>query len=328
MINTDKREVVRLCPSYDLYLTMSWTRTAHHGISGHLYEMIEYYFILNSAGIRTGILICEDMLKDTFIKSVSTKYEISDHEMTKISNDVFFHSRPTRLYGRNILVVDGNFTRNLIPSGIHMFFKNIFAFRCSPQDTHYNLPWPYDNIKLLQDNRVYNDSDTSISIDYKKKILFSRFKKYNSMSEKRTGMLYITKNCRMMSRDELTACLYENSKQCERFIILTDVSHLIRDWELKVDIEILDLPVTNIFDLFDVYIYTPTKTKTGPFDCSPRFIAECKFYGKEVVYHNIDTEYLAKDTGLFYRRCDIENDFDSICLKDNDSIIEIISDNI
>ena len=60
------------------------------------------------------------------------------------------------------------------------------------------------------------------------------------------------------------------------------------------------------------------------FDCSPRLIAECKHYEKNVIYHNIDEQLLKVDLGLKYRRHDIENDFDSIKLKPDDKIVSIL----
>lgn len=53
-------------------------------------------------------------------------------------------------------------------------------------------------------------------------------------------------------------------------------------WE-KLEIKIIHedkLPVSNIFDRFDTYIYTPTPKS---WDCSSRFIPECKFYKKDVL---------------------------------------------
>ena len=45
-------------------------------------------------------------------------------------------------------------------------------------------------------------------------------------------------------------------------------------------------------------------------------------YNKKVIYHNID--YWEEDHGLRVRKWDIDNDFDSLHLKDNDNIIEIL----
>jgi hypothetical protein len=70
------------------------------------------------------------------------------------------------------------------------------------------------------------------------------------------------------------------------------------------------------------YIYTPIDRK---WDCSPRMIAECKYFGIPVIYDNdIDEDYLKIDTGLMVRKWDIENNFDSLYLDDSDIIIETI----
>jgi len=87
-----------------------------------------------------------------------------------------------------------------------------------------------------------------------------------------------------------------------------------------------EMPVEDIFTKFGTYIYTPTGEGLArrKFDCSPRFIAECAYYGKKVIYHNIDEEYLSIDTGLKWRRYDIENDFQSLYLDDSDELIDIL----
>ena len=84
-------------------------------------------------------------------------------------------------------------------------------------------------------------------------------------------------------------------------------------------------PVNNLFSKFNTYIYTPTP-KT--FDCSPRLIAECKYYNKQVVYHNITAEYLKKDKGLNYRINDIESGLHNITLTDDDDIFNILNERI
>ena len=119
----------------------------------------------------------------------------------------------------------------------------------------------------------------------------------------------------------------------EKYIILTNQPDLYKDKlkDLK-NISFPEMPLDNIFEKFDTYIYTPTysvtKKELGCFDCSPRFIAECKFYDKEVIYHDIDGQYLDVDTGLKYRKYDIDNCFESIHLADNDDIINIINGKI
>lgn len=78
-------------------------------------------------------------------------------------------------------------------------------------------------------------------------------------------------------------------------------------------------PVCNLFNRFSAYVYTPVPRK---FDCSPRFLAECVHYGREVIFHNID--YWDEDKGLYWRWWDIQHDFQSLSLTDNDDIVTIL----
>jgi hypothetical protein len=318
---------LKLDKSYDLFLTMTWNNDNNHGISGHLYEIIEYYILLKDH-FKVGILICEDMTWDTIEKAIKSKYNIDTQLINDIKNNTIFKNRPKFVSGKNILFVDGGFTRTSLRDGIVLSFDNIFSFRCSNKDFHYNLP--YKNITLLQDKRVYNDEDNKIAIDYKKKI---KFDIYNSIKKDKTetALLYITTNCRKLCDDYLLDVIM--NYKFEKYIILTNQPDLYKD-KLKdfQNISFPEMPLENIFEKFDTYIYTPTysvtKKELGCFDCSPRFIAECKFYSKEVIYHDIDEQYLDIDTGLKYRKYDIENNFESIILKNNDKIVDIIRNEI
>lgn len=318
---------IKLDESYDLFLSMTWNFDNNHGISGHLYEIIEYYCLLKDH-FKVGIVICEDMDWNVIEKAISTKYNLNKEEVLEIKDNCFFYSRPKIMSGKNILFVDGGFTRTSLRDGIVLSFDNIFSFRCSNKDFHYNLP--YKNITLLQDQRVYNDGDNKIAINYKKKI---KFDIYNSIRKKdtKTALLYITTNCRKLCDDYLLDVIM--NYKFEKYIILTNQPDLYKD-KLKnfKNVSFPKMPLENIFEKFDTYIYTPTYSVTkrglGCFDCSPRFIAECKYYDKEVIYDNIDEDYLKIDTGLKYRKLDIENNFESIILKENDDVIDIIRNEI
>ena len=315
--------------TYDLYLSMTWTQDTNqgHGISGHVYEIIEYYLLLRKK-IKVGVLICEDLTWEILKKAISTKYSINNKILNELKNNIIFEYQPKMVKGKNILFVDGSFTRTMLPHGIVLIFKNIFSFRCSNKDFHHNLP--YKNITLLQDQRVYNDKDSEIAINYKKKIKFNDYKKIvNKKTD--TAMVYLTSNCRKICSDQLLDIVMEY--KFKNYIVLTNKKdEYIKKFKNIKNVLFPEMPVKNIFEKFDTFIYTPTYSVTSPihgcFDCSPRFIAECKFYNKNVIYHNIDEKYLKIDTGLKYRKLDIENNFESIKLKDNDEIIQIINERI
>ena len=321
---------LNLDKSYDIYITMTWNiptgynRRSNHGISGHIYEMVEYYLLLNENNIKAGLLICEDLDWSILEKAITTKYDLPVNTIEQIFKDTIFSDRPTIVRGKNILFTDGSFWNNIISSGIKLIFDNIFSFKCLNTEIHSNLP--YKNIILLQDQRVYAE-DKDIAIDYKKKIKFENYKKIKSVTTN-TALLYITSNCRKICDDYLLDIIIDCG--FDNYIVLSDKSN---DYRLKFEhlthVKFLDMPVEDIFEKFDTFIYTPTymgNIDNGFFDCSPRFIAECKFYDKDVIYYGINNEYLGIDTGLKYRKYDIENNFKSIFLDKNDNIIDILNE--
>ena len=318
---------LKLNRNYDLFLSMTWNNDNNHGISGHLYEILEYYLVL-SQNMKIGILICEDLDWKTIKKAIKSKYNINNNEINKIKSNITFANRPKGVIGKNILFVDGGFTRTSLRDGIILSFNNIFSFRCSNKDFHYNLP--YKNVTLLQDQRVYNDEDNKIAINYKKKIKFDIYNKIKKVKTD-TALLYVTTNCRKLCSNYLLDVVMQY--KFKKYIILTNQPELYQEQFKNIkNVTFPAMPLDNIFEKFDTYIYTPTysvtKQELGCFDCSPRFIAECNYYEKDIIYHNIDKKYLEIDTGLKYRKFDIENNFNSIILKDNDNIIDIIRNEI
>lgn len=318
--------VVKLDPTKDLYLSMTWNIDSNHGVSGHIYEIIDYYLLMRNH-FKVGILICEDLDWATLRKCITTKYNVDSSIVEEIKSVTIFYNRPKYVLGKTtcILFVDGGMWRSFVPQGVVLLCKYVFSFRCSYLDTHYNLP--YKNIILLQDNRVYNDEDNKIAIPYKKKINFTYYKKEKSTICD-TALLYLTSNCRAICPTKVLDIVF--TYNFKRYIILSNKSikykRKLKDF---TNISFPKLPLESIFSKFSTFIYTATDERSrncGCFDCSPRFIAECKFYNKDIIYHQIDDAYLTKDTGLRYRKYDIENDFNSIFLTQDDSIISIIKE--
>ena len=103
---------LNLDKSYDIYITMTWNlpdvsgRRSNHGISGHIYEMVEYYLILNENNIRAGLLICEDLDWSILHKAITTKYNLPESTINQILKDTIFSDRPTIVRGKNILFTD------------------------------------------------------------------------------------------------------------------------------------------------------------------------------------------------------------------------------
>lgn len=295
-------KIVRL--KNDITLTYSWSFN-NHGICGHTYEVIEYYFILKEF-FDVGIMLCEDITPYIFDAAIRDKYNFSEDEITDILSNTEFHNRPSLVQGNTIIFTDGGLISMKAKT---LLFKNIIMFACGDK-TVMNVT--DERYYILQDFRIYDPGPRSVS--YKKKILFNRLKEVSTSSE--DILVYATKNCRAIDNsmymdieDE-----YDNN-----FILLTSskVAGLCDRWLQEA------MPVKNLFSRFGTYIYTPVPRR---FDCSSRFICECKWYNKKVIYHKEVLEYLKnkEDLGLYYRKYDVDNDFDTLILNRKDSIVNII----
>lgn len=293
-------KILRLDPSYDLWLSYTWSGN-NHGVCGHTFEVIDYFHLLKDH-FRVGILLAEDIDWEMFHACIQAKYAFTDDEIEHIKRNTIFCNRPSLVTGRNILFTDGGVT-NL--EAITLFFEHVFHFACGRREIKNNTdPHTY----VLQDDRVYDPVAVN-GINYKKKILFDRLKPlpYSSSGT----LLYATAACRNV--DDFA----EYTQYGDNIIAIVNKENHPR--VTIPGITFIEPPVPDLFTKFDTYVYTPVQRK---WDCSPRFIAECKHYGKRVVYHNID--YWDVDHGLYWRNWDIENDFDSLALRPDDELVDIL----
>jgi hypothetical protein len=248
---------------YDIVLTSSFE--FKFGISGHLFEMIDYYWaIKNYTNLTPCILLADGVTIDEFNNAVKQKYDDLTIE------HVEYCVQPKVIIAKNLLIVDGSPQLK----NANLFVDNIFLFRCSASNFEV-FDQKRSRVFLLQDFEVYperyEDSGLMV-IDYKKKILFSKYKKYNS-NINNTAMFYLTTICRALPQDELISII--DKYQFENNLILTD------DPSVYTLDNVYKVPLEDIWDKFDTYIYTSIPRKN---DCSSRFILECMHYKKEIIY--------------------------------------------
>lgn len=295
-------QIVILPKEYELFLSYSWGPMSQ-GISGHLYECIEYYTILKQH-YKTGIVICEDegITKDQIRTAMLDKYNFTDDEIVQILNDIHFFPSAKVVKGSNLLLTDGNMYKL---RNVHLLFDNIMLFPCG--DLRFS---DMTTVTAFQDYRIYGPCQHHKN--YVKKILFNRYKSIEANTDK-TNLVYATRGPREIS-DSIYNELAESYDG--NFIVLTNADLSIPNNSRFTRVE---MPVKDLFSKFSNYIYTPTQRK---WDCSPRFIAECHWYKKDVKYHNID--YWSQDKGLYWRKYDIENNFNNIILNEDDDIIQLV----
>ena len=274
---------------YDLTITTSFLYK--HGISGHVFEEIEYYWLVkDNTSFKPCILLSDGTTLEEFEKALVNKYK----DIDDIMDHVYYHPHPKLLFTNNLLVVDGSW-RGMDRSQV--FAKNVFIFRCAEDNFDY-FHKAFDNVYLLQDYDVYGKE----GIDYYKKILFDRLI-VPPNGKDNTAMLYLTSNCRGIPQSEVN----ELVKGYDDYVVLTNTPEAYNNSH--------EVPVDNLWELFDTYIYTSIPKQ---WDCSSRFIKECEYFGRDVVYA-IDYE----DKALNVR---INNSIQDVTLNSNDYFIELLND--
>ena len=275
---------------YDIVLTTSWE--TKHGVSGHMFELIEYFMHLRfDKGISAGILLSDGTTFTEFKTALDEKYDLTLEETNDFCNHTAEAYKPKCLLANTVLIVDGS----LRCHGADIIANKIFLFRCAETDI------VRDNVIVLQDNDVYDPLPNSVH--YKKKILFDKYRKLDTTAPS-AAMFYLTNNSRLCAITEARIQEIMQKHNYDKYVALTN-----KDLQIA-NLESIIVPVNNLWNLFSTYIYTDTALK---FDCSPRFVAECEFYGKEVVY---EIDY--HDKGLAARLHDMQHG--DIWLRADDEI--------
>ena len=274
--------------NFDITLTTSWE--AQHGISGHLFEMIEYFYHFTfHKNLSVCILIADGLTREQFNIALE-KYDFTQDELAKILECTFFEFQPKALMANTLFVVNGSFRM----CDADLLVKKKIVFRCN--EDHF-----LENADIvLQDYDIYDSLPNSIH--YKKKILFDKFKKLTP-KKPNVGMFYATKNSRKMSYAQLEDII--NKTDFESYLFLTDSTMAVPD-----NCELRLVPIKDLWDSFDTYLYTNASVYV---DCSPRFVAECKHYGKGLQFFSDKV-----DKGLQTRLHDMEHG--CIDLKESDDI--------
>lgn len=295
---------------YELVFTTSFFYT--HGVSGHLYEMIDYYYICRLHNIKCAVLLADGITKEIFTTAILDKYNFTEAELWDILSNTFECYRPRIIMANNVCIVDGSWRiLNCV-----LYAENVFLLRCSEGDfSYFHNNKTIKRTHLMQDFKLYPErfDDLNIEVvDYVKKILWGKYHTPRPVKTN-TALLYLTTSMRATSAENIQKIIDEDI--CENYLIVTNNVDLYRSLE-RPNVVVRQAPIKDIFEKFDTYIYTPTKWQI---DCSPRFIVECAVYNKDVVY-KIDYEC----KGIDRRKEDIQSNLDSLELTPDDFFISYV----
>ena len=285
-----------------------------HGVSGHFYELIDYYYICSINGIRSAILLSDGTTKETFKRAVNDKYNFTPKELELILSNTVECYQPKIIIADNVCIVDGS---HRIAS-CSIFAKNLFLLRCSDENfMFFSDHKTIERTHLLQDFKLYPEryEDLNIAVvDYVKKILWTKYKIPASVKTS-TAMLYLTTNCRAIDIPEVQRII--DKQICDNYLIITNNPERYKDVASNT-VTIEKAPIKNIFERFDTYVYTATDLQK---DCSPRFIVECVIFGKDVVY---EIDYVS--AGIERRKEDMAENLGQLKLTSDDFFVQYVKE--
>lgn len=275
---------------------------ARHAISGHTFELIEYWYYLKVQHGVDAVIMCTAHKPDVLLKIARERYTFTDDELKLLESCVVDGTEALLARLPVALWVDG--CSHYEPCAAAVAKRNV-ALACNNQEDFGRMDL------VLGDTRIYDGVD-----HYVKKLLFSRFKPVTPHPENDdVAMLYCTIQARKLPQGYLNAL--PRRFNFRKFLLVTN-----DDLPSEGKFEVQAPPCHDLFERFGTYIYSPLKISwsgaiAGVGDCSPRFPAECMFYNKRII---IDAPM---SRGLAVRMHDLR-DLSAITLTKDDPLVKFL----
>lgn len=282
-------------------------------ITGHIFECFDYYLFLRQY-CKTGILFFNGLklekLRIVFESKYNQPFDSILDDLIILDNISVNSNKQIINFGKNTTVIlsDGNI-KSLEHHNIYLATNRLYGFMC--EDENFQYIKINNHITYLQDYRVYGKNKYFKSIDYVKKLPFKFYKKSIQLN-KNIGMIYMTYVCRKVQPYIIEK--YHKLSNCDKTLLI--VPYKLPEYDLIENVEQVEVPIVDLFDRFDTYIYTPVNRK---FDCSPRLVTECFLHNKKI-FKQLDYY----DVGLETRYNDCVNNLEDLNLKENDLLLKII----
>ena len=289
----------------ELILMYTWDIKGRYdnNICGHMYEIIDYYYILKE------YFDIKIIFPDNYdLELVLDKYTFTLEEKIELSKCIIPRPKSGIIKTKGgkglVLVTDGNLGKfDGVIYGIPI------QFSCGK-----DCLVPKDKMKwyLLHDKRILteskferiNENPPIKTFNYNKRILFDKLKPYNHYIPKHNPehfLFYLTKNCKYQSEEQINKIISKYILSFQSITIIIDYDFDLNELNFpKGNIQLIDIrrnPIPIFSIPFTVYVYTDTKKY---WDCSNRLVAECDYYNRRVLFLN---KY--QDQALVMRKFDI-----------------------
>lgn len=300
---------------------------------GHLFECIEYYYLFKSTYVpelgRTILpsiyLAYDNFTKEDLREILESKYSFSSVDIENLLEDT--HIEPIDSFcskkihnflgAKTTVFVEAHDLTRMSNLNMLVSSNNSVALRCAvAEDEFKNIEVRFNKFKIFQDFRVYGKRLHSFETKHHvKNVLFNKLKLYKSLAVN-SAFIYISTDCRDLSKEYLSGVLEKYSNFDKVYVSVLN-KDIFKDLENDKFVFLVP-PIKDFHSLFDTMVYLPVGRK---FDCSSRLVAECAYYNKEVIYHEIDYQ----DRGLDVRKFDVSTGLNNLQLNIRDPLfIEVV----
>jgi len=298
-------------------------------MSGSAYDAFEYYKFLKNKGYKVCAVISTDLPNYKMVDAILDRYKIDivdldyDGDLHLISQ---FHDLKLIRIKCKLLISTSTYSMSqIILKPIIIQYDRALMFHETTFDSDYVTKAfngrLKDKIEMIRDDRCFGVLEPYNHITYKKKLYFNLFKNIDKDKVDNACMINMATRHKLQSVD----AIYKAIKKFEykKYIIYTQFTtyHFYRDMASS-NIDVIIAPINNYLYSFNSFIYFQSNRRQDP---SPRIIPECVFYDKKLEFYEYNKNI--KD-GAYYRYKDTIEDFDSIVLKDDDEILDIINDRL
>jgi len=306
----------------------------YHLNNGCFYDTFEYFCLFKSLGYDCCffMIVTPETEKDMMM-SLEDRYDFDDSfkehiyhfdffEATNVYNKKIFPLRCKTFFIPGVSALDCMISSNLL-----MAYKTMYVMYDRPyeylSDEFHRKKGFYKNINILYDSRIIDKLNGFRNIHYVKKINFSIFKRIEKSDDKTCLSLYCDHKCYNV---DFILKIIEEFKDQEFFIYTKsfgkfDIKYYSLIKNKRVTLE--QAPISNFMEKFNRFLYLPS---VRGFDPSPRLLAECKYYNKDIIIYGEERIKTIKDGG-YYRLLDI-NKLEEVDLNKGDQIIGIYEENI
>lgn len=293
-------------------------------VHGGFYDNFEYYYIVKKVFKDCDVkwrCITSHSRSDV-IAQIEDKYE--DIE-PKVLKDIEVIPHRMGVFYKDPLMIDVL----ICPTNSAMYWflehKNIQAAKAFVgladwKDIHPKQNKFYKNSITLADERIFDYAGKCNWMPYRKKILWSKYRKEFYSYGKYDYLLNLSLKERRFSRDfmldlfeyygygHVSFACYTGHKNEEYYSWLKDLD----------GVYLIVPPVKNFMELFQTFIYLPYTDGT---DATPRLIPECLYYEKNLEYYCNDNI----KSGGYWRYNDVmEGGIEALSLEEDDEIIKVI----